>query len=199
MDFTNYHGKIILGSENPIKLGAVRYVLQEYGMENPVVFPTKIDSGVSNQPKSLEETIQGSINRSQKASKLHKHKKSVGFLSFGLEGGLMKIPDELKSVLYPTEFMNVLACSIYDGNSLYFGLSSGFMIPRNMSDLITQNNMEMEEAALKLGYTEEPEIGEAEGLIGILTKNKLVRLDLAKQSVLIALSHLDNKEMYVKK
>lgn len=52
--------KVYLGSLNPAKLNAVKEVLEDFE-----VIGVKVDSNVSNQPKSDEETINGALNRAR--------------------------------------------------------------------------------------------------------------------------------------
>ena len=52
--------KAYLGSTNPVKIKATEKVLSGYE-----VVGLSVNSGVSNQPKSDEETIQGAINRAK--------------------------------------------------------------------------------------------------------------------------------------
>ena len=50
--------KVYVGTTNVIKLEAVKHVLSDFVVEG-----INVGSGVSSQPKSDEETIQGAKNR----------------------------------------------------------------------------------------------------------------------------------------
>ena len=67
--------KAYLGSTNPVKLSATQLVLNDYD-----VVGVNVSSGVSNQPKSDEETILGAINRAMSLPK--------DGLRIGLEAGV---------------------------------------------------------------------------------------------------------------
>ncbi|NQZ56942.1 MAG: DUF84 family protein, partial [Lentisphaeraceae bacterium] len=59
--------RIVVGSENPVKVQAVLESLQEYGLENVELLEVSVDSGVNDQPQSLEEAYCGSRNRAVEA------------------------------------------------------------------------------------------------------------------------------------
>lgn len=113
--------RINVGSANPIKILAVRDFLWEHG-----VFPyievkgVKVESEVSQQPKTLRETVIGARCRAKNAFQNCD-------LSFGLEDGLMEIP---AGFLSKTGYANVCVCAIYDGNEYYPGFSSAYEHPK---------------------------------------------------------------------
>ncbi|OCA91417.1 inosine/xanthosine triphosphatase [Bacillus sp. FJAT-27225] len=71
--------RVIIGSENPAKVSAVQNVFQEFGDVEFVQL--NVPSGVSPQPFSDEETIEGAINRATQAFE-------QGDIGIGLEGGV---------------------------------------------------------------------------------------------------------------
>ena len=75
--------KINVGSQNIVKVSAVKEVIENYDfLLNAEVFGLKISSQVSTQPKSLDETIHGAMNRAKNSFKDCNY-------SFGIEDGLM--------------------------------------------------------------------------------------------------------------
>lgn len=74
--------KIVIGSKNPAKVGAVKNL---FNQENIEFVSLDIPSGVKEQPFSDEETIQGAINRAINALKIGK-----GDIGIGLEGGVQE-------------------------------------------------------------------------------------------------------------
>ena len=170
-----------VGSENQVKIEAVKEVLENYEIFNGVEFVSKsVYSSVSKQPKSLDETILGAMNRARNAFENCDY-------SFGIESGLIEIQHT------KTGFMNICACSIYDGRKFYRGLSSAFEYPPEVIKLIFEEGLEVNEAFYKVGLTENPKLGSAEGAIGILTKGKLMRKEYTKQAIITALISLENK------
>jgi inosine/xanthosine triphosphatase len=72
--------KIIIGSKNPAKIGAVESIFNENGLE---VIPIDVPSGVSEQPFTDDETIKGAVQRAEKALE-----EGCGDIGIGLEGGV---------------------------------------------------------------------------------------------------------------
>lgn len=60
---------IAVGSTNPAKVGAVEEAWQEFNRTGTVL-SASVPSGVSDQPFSDEETIEGAIHRARRAKKL---------------------------------------------------------------------------------------------------------------------------------
>src|SRR3990167_4632901 len=89
--------------------------------------------------------------------------------SFGLESGLMAVPHT------KTGFMDVCVCAIYDGKEFHLGLSSAWEAPREVMHYMQKEKLNMNDAAIKTGFTKNPKAGSAEGLVGIMTKNRLTR------------------------
>ena len=95
--------KIKIASQNQVKVEALKEILQDYPhLRNAEVIAVGVSSEVNNQPKSLEETIKGAINRSRNAY-------SSCNYSFGIESGLMAVPHT------KTGYMDVCVCAIFDG------------------------------------------------------------------------------------
>ncbi|WP_053367423.1 DUF84 family protein [Bacillus sp. FJAT-27245] len=72
--------KIIIGSENPAKIAAVKNAFNSSGVEFLAI---DVPSNVSAQPFSDEETIEGAINRAMAALE-----QGDGEIGIGLEGGV---------------------------------------------------------------------------------------------------------------
>lgn len=75
--------KVGVGSQNQVKVGAVKKVFERLGMDVEII-SFKAPSGVSDQPMSREETIQGAYNRAKWVLDNHPDVD----LAFGLEGGV---------------------------------------------------------------------------------------------------------------
>ena len=178
--------KVNVGTKNQNKVNAVRETLlsfQEFFNSNIDVCLIDVDSGVSKQPKNMEQTTQGAINRAKNAF----HNCDI---SIGLESGLIEFPHTKSG------YMDVTMCAIYDGKNFHLGGSSLFEYPKSVVDLIFAKDYEVDEAAKEAGFTENSSVGKAEGMVGLLTKGRLNRKDYSKQAVLTALIHLLNPEHY---
>lgn len=170
--------KIVVASKNPTKVDAVKELILDYPhLKNAVINGNEVETGVSDQPKSLDETVQGAMNRAKNVFNNCDY-------SFGIESGLMAVPNT------KTGFMDVCVCAIFDGKQIHLGLSSAWEAPEIVVQHI-QNGMNMNDAALKAGLTQNPNVGSAQGLVGIVTKGRLNRKEYTKQAVLTALIHLE--------
>jgi inosine/xanthosine triphosphatase len=76
--------KIIIGSKNPAKIDAVKQV---FSMKDFEFITMNVSSGVSEQPFSDEETVNGAINRATQALV-----QGDGQIGIGLEGGVQETP-----------------------------------------------------------------------------------------------------------
>jgi len=177
--------KIKVGSKNQVKINAVKELIDDYEiLKNAEVEGVDIDSGVSDQPKGLDETIQGAKNRAQGAFQNCD-------LAVGLESGIFPVSGT------KTGYMDTTVCAIYDGKEFHLGLSSCFEYPVEVTKLVLEKGIEIDEAVYEAGITDNKVIGKAEGMIGYLTKGRVKRVDYTKQAVQMALIHLENRELYV--
>lgn len=133
--------RIKIGSKNPVKIEALREVLSTYSeFRKFKIISTKADSMVKCQPHSLKETVEGAINRAKNAYKNCDY-------SFGLEAGIIKVP-------YTTSgYMDVCVCAIFDGKKYFLGLSPAWEVPKEVVKYIINYNLDMNEAAYKVGLT----------------------------------------------
>jgi len=176
--------RICVGSKNEVKVGSVAEVVALYDdLRDAEISAMQVDSAVSAQPKSIDETMRGAMNRARGAFK-------DCIYSFGIESGLMVVPNT------KTGYMDVCVCAIYDGKEFSFGLSSALEFPREVTRLIFDEGVDSTQAFNKVGLTTNPQIGSAEGIIGVLTKGRLTRKDYTKQAVLTAMIHLEHPQLY---
>ena len=169
---------------NPQKIAAVKELSAEYKMlTGCIVEGVSVPSGISDQPKSLLETVTGAINRAKAA-------KGDADYSFGIESGLMEVPNT------KTGIMDVCVCAIFDGKNIHLGLSSAFEPPRKIVELMHEKGMNLSDATAAAGLTTEKKIGSTKGIIDILTSGRLNRLSFTKQAVITALIHLENAHMF---
>lgn len=173
--------KIVVGTTNAAKVAAVAEILKEYPhLADAHIVAVKTDSGVSEQPKSLDETIQGAVNRARTARGEHD-------FGVGIESGLMAVPQTKSG------YMDVCACALYDGREFHLGLSSAWEFPDPaITKLIVENGMDMSQAINHAGLTTDSNIGAGGGAIGILTKGRVDRKEYTKQALRMALIHIDS-------
>ena len=171
---------IRVGSKNKAKVTAVEEILRDYShLAQAEVEGVEVDSGISSQPKSLDETIQGAMNRARKVFQNCDY-------GIGLESGLMQVPYSKGG------FMDVCACAIYDGKEYHLGLSSAWEFPDvSVTRIMIEEGLDMSQAINKAGLTDNPDIGSDLGAIGILTKGRIDRKEYTKQALRTALIHLE--------
>ncbi len=173
--------KVNVGSRNKAKVDAVAEILLDYPhLAESVVEGVETSSGVPEQPMSLEETIRGAMNRATGAFKNCDY-------GVGIESGLMAVP------YTKSGYMDVCVCAIYDGKEFHLGMSSAWEFPdKRIMEAILKEGLDMSEAINRAGLTKNPNIGSAEGAIGILTKGRMGRKEYTKQALRAALIHLEN-------
>jgi inosine/xanthosine triphosphatase len=167
-----------VGSENPVKVRAVRNVVR--GRYRQVqVSGVAVESGVPAQPKAME-TVAGAVNRARAA---------IGDADFGcgIEAGLFW------SEAAGTH-LDVQYCAVVDKmERVTIGHGPGFAYPdRVINDV--QLGKTVEEAMRRL--TGQKDIGQKQGAIGYLTKGKLDRTELTEMAVIAALVPRIRKGLY---
>jgi len=172
--------KIKVGTQNKAKIDSVIEIIEEYShLKGSEVHGVSVESEVSDQPKSLEETINGAINRAKNCFEDCDY-------SIGLESGWMNVPKTKSG------YMDVCVCAIYDGKECHLGLSSAWEFPnKDVTDLIIKEGLNTTQAINKVGMTNNENIGSEEGAIGLLTKGRMTRKEYTKQALRTALIHLD--------
>jgi inosine/xanthosine triphosphatase len=171
---------IAVGSTNPVKLDAVRSAFSDSGRFGTIdVKGCDVASGVREQPITLDETLRGAITRARSAF-------TGCDLSVGIEDGLFAVPHTQSG------FMNACACVIFDGTREHIGLASAFEYPAEVTRFVIEEGLDVTQAFVKAGLSNNARLGAAEGAIGVLTRGRLTRRDYARQAVAMALLHVPN-------
>ncbi len=158
---------IAVGSTNPVKVAAVRSVMERiYGEVR--ITAEDVPSGVPSQPFE-EQTHQGSENRARAALKDHD-------MAVGIEAGVFRMLDGLYDIQHCTIISK-------DGKVTY-GHGSGFRYPDPISKLVLEGMTVGDAVKEVYGNTE---IGKKQGAIGLLSKGLLDRKSLTEQSVMAAM------------
>jgi inosine/xanthosine triphosphatase len=175
---------IAIGSTNTVKVSALTELIPEYPLlAGAEVHTVRTESGVRDQPQSLDETIQGAKHRAE-------HAFQGSGLGFGIESGLMDVPHTNTGV------MDVTVCAIYDGTKYYLGLSSALECPPKAIDLVRTANMDLSQAFNHAGFTQEENIGSSQGFLGLLTNGRIDRKAYTKQAIIMALVQLEHAPWY---
>ncbi|MFH1054250.1 MAG: inosine/xanthosine triphosphatase [Candidatus Woesearchaeota archaeon] len=175
---------IKIGSNNPNKVDALKEALNDYDfISDPEVTGVEVPTKVSDQPKSLAETMQGAMNRAKGAFQDCE-------LSFGIEDGIVEIPNTKSG------YMNACICAIYDGKQFHLGLGSMFEYPPEAIKIVLSEDVDLNNAVHRMNMTDNPRVGHSEGIISLLTKGIVDRKEYTKQAIRTAMIHLQNKDLY---
>jgi len=183
MDFL----KVGVGSANPVKINAVKNVLEHYEMfKSSVISPVNVMSVVSPQPKGYSEISLGAVNRA-------KNSKEGNNYSIGIESGI----DE--DHWTDSKWIDYCVCAVYDGNKFFIGRSSGIEVPKNLIKLIFEKEIDLSQACHISEQIKRENLGYEEGLIGILTNGRITREKQIEQAIINALAPLENSNLYYPK
>lgn len=169
---------------NATKVNSVREVLFDYPLfKGADVEGMKVAVPEYGHPKMIKEIIDGAKDRAMQAFQGCDY-------AFGIEGGLMEVPDT------KTGFMEVTACAIYDGQNFHLGLSPAFEWPKRVVDGILNEGLDGSQALKAAGVTDQAKVGLANGGVAILTNGRMDRTTYNKLAVQMALIHLEHPEYY---
>lgn len=171
--------KIIVASKNPVKIRAAILGCECYFNEVEAE-GVSVESGVSDQPMSDEETYTGAHKRVKNSKQLC----AKADLWVGIEGGIEKRGNGFSA------FAWVL---VYDGKKWGKARTTSFMLPPRVADLI-EEGYELGTANDILFKHENSK--QKSGAVGILTQNVVSRTKLYTQAVQLALIPFVNPEFY---
>ena len=160
---------IFVGSTNPVKLAAVTSAAQGQWSE-VVVEGMAVPSGVSEQPRSDEETRRGARNRALAAliqgETKSPQKNGTTLLGLGLEGGIFLFDGELWSIVW---------VAVIDGHHQYYESSGAcFKLPARIAEpLAAGGEMGPVVSQLFAGV----DIKRQQGTIGVITRNFVDRAE----------------------
>lgn len=164
------------GSKNPNKLKAVKEAFSHFSQFSiSELIPMDAPSGVSDQPIGYEETVRGAKNRAKNAF-------TDCDLSIGLESGLIPVAGT------STGYLNMTVAALYDGSHYFVGTGPGFELPSMVTRLVVDEGLELDEAILRSGLSDNPRIGYSEGIIGVMTDGIITRKDYMVPAVMMALA-----------
>ena len=171
--------KVVVASRNPVKIAATRSGFQTY-FDQIDIEGASIESGVSDQPMSDEETLRGARNRAANAAL----KFPEANFWVGIEGGV----ERKNANLLAFAWIVILG---KDGSGE--SRTTTFSLPHEVIALIDKG--------YELGHANDVifkkhNSKQKSGAVGLLTRNKLTRTQLYTQAVQLALIPLINQEMY---
>jgi inosine/xanthosine triphosphatase len=185
--------RIVVGSKNPVKIGAVEEGFRKYWPKCEVV-GADVDSGVSAQPMSELETINGARQRAYAALKTD----PTAEYGVGVEGGVTELNPTSpswsgvhggKGRLFECAWVAIVNKNGEEGlgGGLYFEL------PEKIAVKIKAGG---ELGPLMDEFTGKTNVKQGSGAIGIFTKGQLDRKNAYVQIVLSALIKFVSPEWY---
>jgi inosine/xanthosine triphosphatase len=150
--------QVAIGTKNKAKTAAVEQVVNQY-FKQVTYRHTEVESAVSEQPFSSEETRIGAINRAKNASVA-----TNADFSFGLEGGV----EEIEGIMY---CVNWGAVALKNG-TIYTAAGASFMLPEEIAVQLREGK---ELGPIMDFYTSKENIRHHEGAVGIFTNGLIDR------------------------
>lgn len=175
--------KILIGSCNPVKIGATRVAFERY-FGDVTVEGLDVPSGVPAQPVG-DDTFAGAENRARALLALNRAQGMGAAYVVGIEGGIAQA--------HGRWYGFGAACVADAAGRLGFGISPQFELPRDITDELL--------AGAELGDVIDRLTGQAntrqgQGAVGYFTRGRVDRQTLVLQGVIMALIPFLNPELY---
>jgi inosine/xanthosine triphosphatase len=173
---------IVVASQNPVKIQAVlrgfqcMFLDQEFSVQ-----AVSVPSGVSSQPHSDAETLQGAVNRAAEAAR----RLPEADFWVGIEGG---VGEMMKGEV--VAFAWVAVC---DSHQMGRGRTGTFYLPPAVTNLIRQGKELGEADDIVFGRTNSKQ---ENGAVGLLTGDVIDRAQLYEHAVILALIPFKNPGLY---
>ncbi|MDP3726636.1 MAG: inosine/xanthosine triphosphatase [bacterium] len=174
--------KIIVASKNPVKINAALSGFQKMFPDHTFdIEGVSVASGVSNQPQSDAETLQGAHQRVEHARIQYPN----ADFWVGIEGGIEHKNKEMEA------FAWIVVHAKEGGASK--GRTGTFFLPPRVAELILEGKELGEADDIVFGTTNSKQ---ANGAIGLLTNNVIHRERYYTEALVLALIPFKNRELY---
>jgi len=175
--------KILVGSQNRVKLKAAEEVFSQYFGAVEVI-GVKVDSRVSSQPIA-KETFEGAKNRALQLRKINDERSLDAKFFVGIEGGILK--------LFSRWFALSATCIMDDTGRIGHGTSPMFELPESIAQQLLDGS--------ELGDVMDSLAGERgtkenQGAAGYFTKGVMDRKRIYVDGLIAALVPFLNEELY---
>jgi inosine/xanthosine triphosphatase len=182
--------KIIVASQNPVKIEAVKQGFEQLFNDGMVgqleVTGVSVPSGVPDQPMGQQETLQGAENRVKAASEQF----AGADYYIGIEGGLEETDHGMLAFAW-------VVSGFQDGSSsslkLGRGRSASFYLPEKIAALISQGKELGEADDIVFGVKNSKQ---SNGAVGILTDDAITRTSLYVPAVILSLLPFKAPQLY---
>lgn len=173
--------KIVVASKNPVKIKASTLAFEQmFPEETFEVIGVQVPSFVPDQPMSDEDTYIGAVNRAENAKLKHPN----AHYWVGIEGGIQ----DRKDVMDAFGWMVILT-----KDTMSEARSCTFPLPPYVANAVRsgQELGHVNDAFFKLHNSKH-----GGGAVGSLTDNKVTRMDLYLQPLLLALIPFTKKKLW---
>jgi len=171
--------KISVGSQNPVKIAAVKNSVKKIWADAEVV-AVKVSPGVGEQPTSDDEALEGAANRAQESLQ-----KTGSDLGIGLEGFTVDTEYGM--------FLSGWVVAVDRNGEMGIGGGGKLLLPEEVAGKIRKGR--------ELGPVMDEFVGDyntkqKQGAVGILTNNLVTRTDAFERCVIYALAKFFNSDYY---
>lgn len=189
--------EVIVASLNPVKINAVRSTLPSFPRfrrDGFLVTQVTVESGVHEQPRSLDETILGASNRAHRA--WYAQNPVEGSYAFGIESGVFEVERPRHSGTRGGPIMmDVCVCVVVrHGVPDLLGISSAWEVPVEIATHVRASNATLDAAARSAGTSDNENLRLEEGLCGLMSRGLLSRESYTSQAVLAAMISMPRGE-----
>lgn len=175
--------KIVVASKNPVKINAAQKAFEKmFPDEKFAVEGVSVESGVSDQPMSDNETHEGALNRTLNAQK------AVPDADFwaGLEGGV----EDKNGTMETFAWMVVRSKEGRVGRAR----TGSLFLPSAVAELVRQGKELGDADDIVFGKTNSKQ---ANGAVGLLTGDLITRSNAYEQAMIYALIPHKNPKLYL--
>jgi inosine/xanthosine triphosphatase len=172
--------KVVVASKNPVKIESTRRAFVQMMPDEFEFVGIDVESGVSAQPMTNDETFNGAMNRVKNVSKVEDADYWVG-----IEGGLQDTNGEMEA------FAWIVVMS--KEGKIGKARSASFVLPEKLAALINEG-MELGDADDKVFGLQNSK--QKSGTVGTLTKELLTRTDYYESTAILALIPFVNESLY---
>jgi inosine/xanthosine triphosphatase len=170
--------KVLIASRNPVKINATKKAFKEVFTDRFEFKGVSVDSLVSDQPMSNDETLKGATNRLQNI----KHLEADYLVS--IEGGVDLLDNNYEAFAWIV---------ISDKNKIGKAKTASFALPLKISKLIKEGYElgDADDMVFKRSNSKQQN-----GAVGILTNNLIDRTEYYVHAIILALIPFTNSKLY---
>lgn len=173
---------ILIGSKNPIKIQGVTKAFEDVFSVSINPEEQNIESGISNQPLSIEETITGAKNRAENLAKNYNNYEYY----VGVEAGMYKLCNEHFSITW--------VYIINRSGNIGIGSSTSLMVIPKVYKGVFEDQKEMGDVLDALHNRKN--MKQSEGYVGIMTNNVYTRKRVIYDATYMALVRFSKKSLF---